>query len=229
MIRTAYPELADQFTLVDQLSIGTSGEYTNLKLNDNMLEGDMLNVLHENLLMLMDPNVQKVDNVEDNQMISNYFKKFPIIAFLQSGMNTKSAFSLTRVVPQDVYLRMMERPVMEYVKHFDKADDSNDTPPILERFYDMFVAANSFQNRRGKIRGKKLNSDYKLSQSIKDLGKKKDERIESRIVPVADPLVTVGTNNILAYSSNAINLTTARTITTNNTNSILLRDFPVNI
>lgn len=227
LIRTAYPELADNFSLIDQLSVGTSGPFSNLKLNDNMLDGDMLNILHENLLELMDPNVQKVTNLKDNELISEFFKKFPIVAFLQSGMNTKSAFSLTRLVPQDVYLRMMERPVKEYVKHFDKANADKQSPPILERFYDMFVTANSFQNRRGKIRGKKLNSDYKLSQSIKDLGKKKTEIVEERITPVSDPLVTVGTEGLLAYNSSSVNIKTAKQLSENNPNTVFIYNYAV--
>ena len=227
VIRTAYPELAEDYSLIDQLSIGTSGAFTNLKLNDNFLEGDMLNVLHENLLELMDPNVQKVENAEDNQMISDFFKKFPIVAFLQSGMNTKSAFSMTRLVPQDVYLRMMERPVMEYVKHFDKSDDSNETPPILERFYDMFVSANSFQNRRGKIRGKKLNSDYKLAQSIKDLGKPIERRIQERATEVPDPLVVIGTTGLQAYSPSSINIVTAKQYADKYPNTVFIYNYAV--
>lgn len=225
LIRTAYPELAEDYSLVDQLSIGTSGAFTNLKLNDNLLDSDMLNILHENLLQLMDPNVQKVPNEQDNAMISEYFKKFPIVAFLQSGMNTKSAFSLTRLVPQDVYLRMLERPVKEYVKHFDKANEAKQTPPILDRFYDMFVTANSFQNRRGKIRGKKLNADYKLSQSIKDLGKKKTEIVEERMTTVPDPLVAAGTTGLLAYSGSAVNINTAKTLSQNNPNTVFIYNY----
>lgn len=227
LIRSAYPELAEDYSLVDQLSVGTSGAFTNLKLNDSSLDADTLNVLHENLLELMDPNVQKVDNIEDNQMISDYFKKFPIVAFLQSGMNTKSAFSLTRVVPQDVYLRMMERPVREYVKHFDKSTESNKRPPVLERFYDMFVTANSFQNRRGKIRGKKLNSTYKLAQSIKDLGKPRDTRVEERVTEVADPLVVVGTSGLQAYSPVSINIVTAKKVADDNPDMEFIYNFAI--
>lgn len=228
MFRTAYPELADDFSLVDQLSIGTSGQFSNLKLNDNFLEGDMLNVLHENLMMLMDPTTLKVENPVDNQMITDFFKKMPILAFLQSGMNTKSAFSLTRVVPQDVYLRMMERPVQEYVKHFTKADDSNESPAILERFYDVFVTANSFQNRRSKIRGKKLNTAYKLNDSIKELGQpKKTEVVTQRVTGIPDPLVSVGTKGVLAYSPASIDLVSAKKIATDNPDVTFIYNYAV--
>jgi hypothetical protein len=60
------------------------------------------------------------------------------------------------------------------VNHLDtvvaknKTDDSNKTPQILEEFYEKFVKMNSFKNRTGIIRGKKLNGEYTLADSIRD-------------------------------------------------------------
>jgi hypothetical protein len=184
------------YNLVNDLSVGATALYTNLKLNDSSLEGDVLNVLHENLLALMNKDVTKVDNQVDNDDISDLFRKFTIVAFLQSGMNTKSAFSLTRLVPEDLYMRMLEGPVKDYVEHLDRADDSNKSSkeyvaaPILELFYKRFVSANEFKNRQGRIRGKQLNDEYGLAESIADLkGKKKQPTL---ILPY-EPLAVAGT------------------------------------
>jgi plasmid maintenance system killer protein len=199
-IRATYgEELSEKYSIIDMLSIDSSNTHTNLKLNDNFLESDMLNLLHENLLNLANPSVQKVDNVEDNKVISEYFKKMGVVAFLQSGMNTKSAFSLTRIVPEDTYLRMIEGPVKEYVKHLDKSDDSNKTPPILERFYKMFVSVNDIQNRASRIRGKKYNTEYKLSKSIKDLSIPLQEREAVKDPDVSPYLVEIGTEGMNGY------------------------------
>lgn len=205
IISTAYADLLEAYPLIKQLAVDSKSSYTNLKLKDNMLDSDMLNVLHENLLKLMDYNVQKVENDLDNRMITEFFNKLPIVAFLQSGMNTKSSFSLTRLVPQDIYLRMMEKPVVEFVKHLSKADDSNLTPPIMERYYDMFVSTNSFKNRLGKIRGKKLNSSYKLAKSIKDLGKE-DVVIQEEVLTPDTRLVSAGASGLFMYRSNMLGL-----------------------
>jgi len=227
MINAAYPDLGKQYTLVAQLSVATSGSYTNLKLNDNSLDGDALNVMHENLLKLMDPNVQKVENALDNKMISEFFAKFPIVAFLQSGMNTKSAFSLTRLVPYDNYLRMIERPVAEFTKHFDRADDSNKTPPILNRFYDMFVSANSYANRQGKIRGKKLNSSYSLANSIRDMAKKTEDIVEDVIAPKVRRFGVDGVDGSRMFGTGSLSLSYTKKLAKDNPDIVFVYNYAV--
>jgi len=203
VLKDAYGEQAfGGYELIKQLTTGSTGQFSNLKLTDTFLTGDQINVFHENLLELMDPNVKKVDNKVDNDLISDYFRKFTVVAFLQSGMNTNSEFSLTRLVPEQLYMAMVEGPVNEYVKHLDKADDSKNTPPILERFYGTFVTANSFQNRAGKIRGKQLNNDYTLAQSIAQLGKK--EAVKAPPVIVGERLVPIGTSGVYGYGQSSI-------------------------
>jgi hypothetical protein len=204
VLKDAYGEQAfGGYELVKQLVTGSTGQFSNLKLTDTFLTGDQINVFHENLLELMDPNIKKVDNKVDNDLISDYFRKFTVVAFLQSGMNTNSEFSLTRLVPEQLYMAMVEGPVDDYVKHLDKADDSKKTPPVLERFYPTFVDANSFQNRAGKIRGKDLGNNYTLAQSIAQLGKKEPVKVPP--VLVGERLVPVGTTGVYGYGESAIN------------------------
>ena len=249
MLRLAYPALEKEFGLIQQLSVGVSGGFSNLKLNDNFLEGDTLNVLHEQLLDLMNPSVKKVENPVDNQLITNYFKKLPIVAFLQSGMNTSSAFSMTRIVPQDTFLRMIEQPVKEYVKHFDavqtenKSDDSNLSSQILERFYDIFVEANSFNRRREKIRGQKLNSAYKLNDSVKKLKqdiadkgktpteikairaaevKAKEEAKAQPIQVLSPPLITADAQGALGFRNQDINSSTVTAVAEANLDKVFI-------
>jgi len=181
--------LRKDYTLLNQLVTDITVNFSNLKLNDTLFDGDLLNVLHENIINLADVNVRKVENDVDNKMISDFFHKLSIVAFLQSGMNTKSSFSLTRLVPTSVFNKIMERPKKEYIKHFDVADDSNLTPPILDELYDHFININSFKNRSSRIRGQQVNfthksgdaaefkTPYKLNDSIKQL--KKDIKLKA--------------------------------------------------
>lgn len=171
-IRKSFPQLEEDFAIVRQLSVSTGGEYTNLQLNDKSLDGDMINLYHENLIRLADSQVKKVDDPEANQMISTFFAKFPMVAFLQSGLNTKSAFSMVRIVPQDKIIQMMTGPTKEFMAHFNKAETEEITPEILKDFYKKFVARNSNSSRR--IRGKNYSSEYSLSQSVQHIATKSE-------------------------------------------------------
>jgi hypothetical protein len=230
----AYPELKE-FGLIQQMSVGTNAGYANLKLNDNFLDGDMVNVLHEQLLELMNPSVIKSENPVDNKIITDFFKKLGTVAFLQSGMNTTSAFSMTRIIPQELFIRMIEGAVKEHVEHFDavmeqnKADDSNLTPEILERFYKKFVSANKFTNRNARIRGKKLlsvdtvtknvytlnDSINKFKKDVADKGKttkqRQKEALEATeaidISPLSAPLVVADTEGVFGYNMKDIKST----------------------
>jgi hypothetical protein len=191
-LRTEYKkkgpnDFTDQY-LVQQLSFDARSEYTNLKLNDSFIDGDTGNVFHENLLFLMDPNQVKVDNPVDNEEISDLFRKFAIVAFLQSGMNTKSAFSLTRIVPTELYMAMIEQPVADMVEHLDRADDSKKVPLVLRAVYDRFVTQNSFKNRAARIRGKKLNGEVGIKESIQQL--ETGEAYKRPILLLGNPLIT---------------------------------------
>jgi hypothetical protein len=159
-----FPELSEKYSIMKSLTLSSTAKpgrpgYTNLRLSDTMLDGDKLNVFHENLLALANPTEQKVANAEDNARISAFFERFSTVAFLQSGINTKSSFSMVRMVPQDKYLRLMKNPVDQYTK------DINDT--ILQDYYNKFVQENGLANRAKRIRYKNYVSLMSLKSSMK--------------------------------------------------------------
>lgn len=166
-IKEKYPELKENFAIINQLGISDTGSFANLKLNDSSLTGDLINLYHENLERLANPDVIKVDDSDANQYISDFFNRFATVAFLQSGQNTKSAFSMVRVVPQEQITMLMNEPVKEYKKHFDEAAEMGQVPPILQQFNSQFVANNS--DRTTRIRGKNYSSELTLSKSKKML------------------------------------------------------------
>lgn len=160
-----FPELREKYSLMKSLTLSSTGKpgkpgYTNLKLTDTMLDADKLNVFHENLLELANSTIEKVPDFEDNLRISEFFSRFSTVAFLQSGLNTKSTFSMVRMVPQDQFLRLMKRPVEEYTR------DLNNT--ILQDYYDKFVRENSIANRSKRIRYKNYVSLMTLKKSMNE-------------------------------------------------------------
>lgn len=193
IIRKSYPSLSTDFAIMKQLSVSSKNGVTNLKLNDTALEGDTVNLFHENLLDLANDKVKKVEDPVDNKRISDFFARFATVAFLQSGQNTKSMFSMVRIVPQEHYLRMMEEPVKAYTNHFNKAMDVNLTPPILDEFYTQFIAANQISNRSVRIRTKNYSSEMTLNRSS-DMMKKGETHPKILPADSLPPFVTpIGT------------------------------------
>lgn len=177
LIRRLYPELAENFDLVKQLSLSESKNKVNLKLNDTKLDSDAINLYHENLLNLADPQVKKIQDPEANQFVSEFFARFPMVAYLQSGLSTKNAFSLGRIIPTQQILMLIDEASKAYVKHFDNAAAEGKTPPILDDFYRKFVTKN--KDYTGRLRGKNYTSNVTLQASIDMLkGKKPEVTIE---------------------------------------------------
>jgi hypothetical protein len=80
----------------------------NLKLSELFLDVDKMNIYHENLEELADPNVKKVDNELDNNVISKLFTIFPMFAFFQAGQDGRGQFSLARIVNTNKYAKIMD-------------------------------------------------------------------------------------------------------------------------
>jgi hypothetical protein len=118
----------------------------NLFSTDGSLDADKLNILHQNLRDLANPAVSKVADPIENDRISDFFSKFPVYAFMQSGLTTKGKFSLIRFVPLDMYTAIMTEPVKTVTAHV--------TPAILDKFYRRFTALNGEDNKRDRFRHK---------------------------------------------------------------------------
>jgi len=154
-IRKQYPNLIDDYSLMRNLQFKTGpAGYRNLKLSTTKIDADTIEVYHENLQNLSNKSVIKVSDPVANEYISNFFSKFPLVSFMQSGQNIKSAFSLGRIVPQDTFLRIMEQPVKEWI---DKI-----SPSVLVDFYDKFLVENA--NKAQRIRSKDYLSDATLDK-----------------------------------------------------------------
>lgn len=184
-LRKTYPFLEEDYRIVNQLSVISAGGYTNLRINDTKLDGDMINLYHENLQRLADPQVIKTPDRAVNDYISSFFDRFAQVAFLQSGQNTKSVFSMVRVVPQQKITRLITRASKEYKKHFDVALTKNQTPAILMDFYNKFVNQNTDRSKR--IRSKNYSSEMTLQRSI-DMLKTDKTLLKERVVDSPTPL-----------------------------------------
>jgi len=215
-IREKYPELANDFSIIKSLSLSTSKTgYKNLKLNDTILDAEKIEVLNENLTALANPNNKKVEDPLENERISQFFGRFTTYAFLQSGLNTKSSFSLVRLVPQDGFIRMMEEPVKDYIQNLN--------PVTMQKYYERFVNQNNVMNRMNRVRYK----DYAMDKV--DLSKDQkgtvvsDAKLEeaSTLNPEAYLFSKDYAGNNL-YDAEDLNMVTAKKLVADNPNTVFV-------
>jgi hypothetical protein len=107
-ITKKFPDLIAEYKVLGSLYASVFKGTHNLKLSELVLDSDIVNIYHEELLRLANPNINKVDNVIDNQIISDLFAKFPLFAFLQNGLDGKGQFSLSRIVPTTMYSDLLQ-------------------------------------------------------------------------------------------------------------------------
>ena len=157
-ILNKYPNLKKDYDLLNSLSINDNKGISTLRLKDTELDKDRLNILHENLLRLSDRNVIKVSDISENNRISDYFERFSIVAFLQSGLNSKGADSLVRIVPTNKYKSLIRVPIEQYNKHMN--------PVILDDFASYFEDRNNIKNKSLNRTYKNYISDMTLKKSV---------------------------------------------------------------
>jgi hypothetical protein len=153
----AYPGLLQQYSVLSRLSPSVIEDkskkkmYTNLVISGEKLDDvDLINLYTSQIKSLGDPTVTKVANKIDNDAISEFFAKLPLVAFMQTGLNTKTSFSITRIMPTDTYVNIMEKGVREMMENI------NDT--TLQKYYKRFLDQNSTSRARYRNRYK----DYYL-------------------------------------------------------------------
>lgn len=221
MIKMNFPELVNQYSLLRKLAVSTSplikGErYTNIEFKDySSTDTDNLNLYYENILSLMDPTVKKVEDAESNKMISEFFSKLPLVAFLQSGLNTKGKMSLNRILPQDTFIRVMEKPMKEYTAKLN--------PLMLDVFYKRFVEQNKAS--RGRLRSRFKNysiSGFSLDQSYSLFKKGAEKYMPTEYSEEARELLETDYRGIETFNAKVINTEMATQLAQNNSDKIFV-------
>lgn len=165
-IRESFPELKKEFALLNLLDYREGRGYKNLIVQAK-LEGDIINVLHENLQHLSSlAELREILPGEDDatiQELVSFFKRFDVVAFLQSGMNTKSSYAMTPFVSQDRMMEILKQPVHNLMTLLERDDEY--TYSYLETFNNMFKTQNRSSARHLRIRGKNYNSNTSLMDS----------------------------------------------------------------
>lgn len=168
-LKDEFPDVWANYNVLNFLNIGTTKTGTsNLKLLDPKLDQDQINIFHEELNRLANPNIIKTADSEDNFRLSMFFDKMSKIALLQSGYNTKGIYSLIRIVPQEKYMMLMSTVVEDITNNLNQN--------ILEDYYRLFLRENNMSKGADRLRNKEYASDYSIEQS------KKSKRGESQSI-----------------------------------------------
>lgn len=132
-IAAKHPELASVFTVLSSLYARKTAGVINLRLEELVLDTDTINIYHEQIQKLSNPNIKKVDNNVDNAIISNLFQRFPMFAFLQNGVEGKGQMSLGRIVPTSIIAQIQDASLNWYHERIQKSDK------LLENFINEYV------------------------------------------------------------------------------------------
>tara|TARA_R110002126_G_scaffold158322_2_gene305707 strand:- start:26196 stop:40082 length:13887 start_codon:yes stop_codon:yes gene_type:complete len=144
-IRDMHPSLKDDFSIVNDFIMSESSKkpsgkknvsqgLKNLALRDNRVEKDMFEIYYENMVELSTGTVIPIDNINDkleNTRLNEFFSRLPLVAFLQSGLDTKNALSIMRAMPSEMIAEIIEsgttsdKFTKEYLDNYTKKFNSH--------------------------------------------------------------------------------------------------------
>ena len=137
-------ELEATYDLIEQLipDKRVNSKIKNLKLKDRLLESDDVNTYNQNLIELSDPGVTKLNNMEANLEVSDFFNRLNFFAMIQSGIGTVNEFSMTRIIDH-------EKVMTAFASAYKNFDVNNN---VLEDLMLRFISQNRIENRSTNIR-----------------------------------------------------------------------------
>lgn len=146
----AFPNLVEEYSVLNSLIPDYRGGIKNLKFQEGMLDTDMLNIYHAQLKKLADPSVVKSTNQIENNYISNIFNLFSVFAFYQSGQDLKGFLSLVRATPTNFYEHLLSRAADDMLSYLNNEEQAE---RVLDQYKKEFLAQNrkpeeSLSNRK---------------------------------------------------------------------------------
>jgi hypothetical protein len=166
-LKEKHPTLADQFTLVNDLTPDTS-KYgrENLYLL-NLKEEGYKDIYEENLAILKE---------HPHPEIKEFFKMFDRFSVLQSGVKSYGKYVMTGIINQNHVANVINPVREDVISHFDALEgDRESSYPLLENFTENFYKeeVNDFKLfLMSKNRGAEFESDAYFENTFRELDKK---------------------------------------------------------
>jgi len=118
-----HKNLINEYKVLGSLLFTNVRGIKNLKLSEIKLSADEVNIYHDELERLADPKVKKVDDVFENNRISQLFALFPFFAFFQAGQGSKNRYSLSRLISTKIYSEMLSEASNSALKKMAGSDE----------------------------------------------------------------------------------------------------------
>lgn len=159
-IKTKYPELAENFKVLDFLVRDkTNKNESTIKFKTSKLDTDRVNRFYEDMQDLADVSkLREVIQVNEAELqeVAKFFGNLPIYAMFTTGFNSKGANGIGQIMPNERLTAMLEN-MLNYV---DKQKIFS--YDLLKNYYKQFVKVNSVENSAGRFRLK----NYTLAQPL---------------------------------------------------------------
>jgi hypothetical protein len=113
-----YPSLKDTYPILAQMTqADTIGNDKVITLSDkSRVKGDLATSYYHNLKELANPNIKKVDNADDNLLISRLFRMFPLAMIYQHGVGySKNGFNAA--LPYDAFTSIMRNASANFLEN----------------------------------------------------------------------------------------------------------------
>lgn len=160
-------ELKKDYAVLSKLKNDPNSARTmfNLYLAEKDFTKDKSNLYYKNFTDLANPGVKKVNDPIDNQMISDFFSKLPLYAFMQTGIN-RTKFNFNNVVDYQQFMYLVDNESKKLIKALDNPDLAN---VFLDVYYKRFVRENSrTKTDRGRYKNYLFNIDLDNLSNLQD-------------------------------------------------------------
>lgn len=151
-IKNKYENELEEYIFIRNVHIDQGTTIKNLKLLERVKDEERIIAYHNSLIKLMDPNVKKVSNESENNMISEFFQKFPIYAYLQTGPNTSSPLSFMRIIDQKHILDILRSVQDEVIDNLNGNTNVLINDKTINDFLDAFNYQRSTSNSSNAFR-----------------------------------------------------------------------------
>jgi hypothetical protein len=101
-------DIKKNFSVLNKMKNEPNSDRTmfNLFVAEKDFTNDTSNLYTKNLNDLADPSVKKVQDVNDNEMISDFFSKLSLYTFMQTGIN-KTKFNFGNIVDYTQFMNLV--------------------------------------------------------------------------------------------------------------------------
>jgi hypothetical protein len=159
--------LKKDFSILNKMKNDPNGTKNmfNLYIAEKDFTKDTSNLYYKNLRDLADPAVLKVTNKSENAMISDFFARLPLYAFMQTGIN-KTKFNFNNVVEYEQFMYLVDNESKKLNKALNNPELAN---KFLDAYYKRFVRENSRTKKdRGRYKNYLFNIDLDTLSNIED-------------------------------------------------------------